>query len=107
MQQAQKQATPQGKKRKQISMELKLEIVTNALNLKPSELAAKYDMASSTIGTIMDNKAKIMDHFKNNLGTSDTKRIRLFQNSKQAKDGSTASKSAKSCHGNPSLVRPV
>jgi hypothetical protein len=77
MQPAQKQAAPQGKKRKQISMELKLEICTNASNLKPSELAAKYEMAPSTIGTIMDNKAKIIDHFNNNLGKSDTKRIRL------------------------------
>jgi hypothetical protein len=72
-----KQSTQQGKKRKQISMELKLEICTNASNLKPSELAAKYEMAPSTIGTIMENKAKIIDHFNSNLGKSDTKRIRL------------------------------
>jgi hypothetical protein len=58
-------------------LELKLEICTNASNLKPSELAAKYEMAPSTIGTIIENKAKTIDHFNSNLGKSDTKRIRL------------------------------
>jgi hypothetical protein len=53
-------------------MELILETCTNASNLEHSELAAKYEMAPSTIGSIMENKAKIIDHFNSNLGKSDT-----------------------------------
>ena len=63
-------------KRKQITLETKLEIVNNVEKLSPTELSIKYGLALSTIATITANKSKILEHFCENNISSDNKRMR-------------------------------
>ena len=64
------------KKRKQITNEIKLQILENKKQLKPSELAIEYSLPASTISTIFANKDKILKHFEQNIINNDNKRIR-------------------------------
>lgn len=63
-------------KRRQICNEIKLEIIKNESNLKPSELAIKYQLPTSTISTILKNSDKILDHFNQNNIKPNNKRLR-------------------------------
>jgi hypothetical protein len=54
------------KKRKQMAIETKLEIIGNKNNLKPGELAITYGLSPSTISTILANKDKILEYFRQN-----------------------------------------
>jgi hypothetical protein len=64
------------KKRKQIDIETKLAIVNDAISLTQTELTAKYDLAKSTIATIVGDKAKILQYFQQNVASPSSKRLR-------------------------------
>jgi hypothetical protein len=64
------------KKRKQIDYETKLAIVNNAPSLTTAELAVKYSLAKSTISTIVSDKAKVLQHFQQNIANPNSKRLR-------------------------------
>jgi hypothetical protein len=61
-------------KRKQITNEIKLEILENKNKLTTTELSVKYELA---ISTIFSNRDKIITNSKTNDNKSCNKRIRL------------------------------
>ena len=64
-------------KRKQITNEIKLDILENKNKLTTTELSVKYELAPSTISTIFSNRDKIITNSKTNDNKSCNKRIRL------------------------------
>jgi hypothetical protein len=53
-------------KRRQITNEIKLEILENKNKLTTTELSVKYELAPSTISTILSNRDKIITNSKTN-----------------------------------------
>jgi outer membrane lipoprotein-sorting protein len=53
-------------KRKQITNEIKLDILENKNKLTTTELSVKYELAPSTISTIFSNRDKIITNSKTN-----------------------------------------
>ncbi|RNA10087.1 hypothetical protein BpHYR1_014498 [Brachionus plicatilis] len=77
------------KKRKCISLEVKIDIIKKHTEQKitTSKLAKEYNVNASIISTILSSKAKILKHYEKNLAELEKKRInKQVINSKEAID---------------------
>jgi len=76
----------QSKKRKQISLETKHDIIQHHTNgMRPVDIEKLFELGSSTIATILKNKDKLRKEYESNVESNDAKRNKVSMQIKPPK----------------------